>query len=157
MYIGLEQVMASWGGGTAQQALYSDWNIGFFLEDFLPVADALQLRASVGYYEHLADDNIQLPTFSPFIKGSKYITATGLMNFYFGNFWLLGTSVDYGIPSDIAGAGRKQSMLSVMGRLGMRVTGFMFLLAEGGFKDYKATDVSTERMLQGYLGIRLDL
>jgi hypothetical protein len=166
MNINLEQVMASWGGYkdpdtgiVEQQALYSDWSLGVFLEHYFPVFDALHIRGGLSYYEHLADDNIANPTFSNSIKGSKYLVANGMMNFYFGDYILLGGAVDYGIPSTLGGVGGgvKQSMLAFNARFGIRVTSFMFLLGEGGMRSYMATGVSPEVSYQGFIGIRLDL
>jgi len=57
----------------------------------------------------------------------------------------------------MANVGVSQSMLAFSGRIGLRVTGFMFLLAEGTMRNYMATGENTESVMQGYLGIRLDL
>jgi hypothetical protein len=157
MSLSLEQTMASWGGVADQQGLFSDWSIGSFVEVFLPVFDAVQIRGSANYYEHLADDNVATATFSPLIKVSKYFTVKGLVNLYFADQWFLGGELEYAIPGKMAGVGVSQSMLGITGRLGLRVTSFMFFILEGDMRNYKAEGTQTETTLQSYLGIRLDL
>ncbi len=160
MNLSLEQVMASWGGAKTdagnQSALYSDWSLGTFLEDFYPVFDSIQVRLGLSYLEHSGDDNPLIPTLLPANKNAAFLVGTLTTGIYFSDRWLLGGDFTYGPPVNFKGNG-KQSYLSVLGRVGMRVTGFLFLLSETGFKTYTTSGSPSDSVIQAHVGIRLDL
>lgn len=160
MSLTLEQVMASWGGASTetskQSALYSDWSVGTFWEDFYPVFDAIQIRLGVSYLEHAGDDQPEIPTLLSQNKSSGYVVGTLSTGVFYSDRWLTGLDFAYGPPINLAGVG-KQSYMNILGRVGLRVTGFLFLLGEAAYKTYTTEGFAADSVMQLHMGIRLDL
>jgi hypothetical protein len=153
----LEQSVASFGGADKQSVLLSDWSMNAFYQRILPIKDGLQLRASVGYRQHLGDDNRDVPTLVDNNRNAKYVVVGGTANLYFARRWLLGGDFTYGLPSAMAGRGVKQSFMEGLGRIGFRMTSSLLLLMEGGYRTYRVESDQDDTMLEFQGGIRLEL
>ncbi len=155
--LALEQSLLSFGGVSGQSMLISDWFAGAFYQQIIPALDGLQARLFFKYHEHLADQGNTYFTMAEPNRQAKNLIVGATLNHYFARRWLLGADFEYGIPNRMAGRGVTQAVMAYSGRLGYRLTTFMLLIAEGGFRNYKAEGYLTEKVLQTNLGIRLEL
>lgn len=157
MFGSLRQRVASFGGAANQDALYSDWSTRLFYQRFLRWKDGLQLRASLGFLQHLADDNRDLPTVSVINRKAQYFVASMLAQLYFSRRWFMGLEMQYGLPNQMAGRGTTQSYLGGLTRIGIRATPSMFLIGELEYQTYQAKGISAETQLGAQFGLRLEL
>ncbi len=155
--LGLSQTVASIGGVANQNALYSDWALGLFYQKMLRVRDGLQLRASLRFAQHLSDDNQTLSTIATANKNAQYFIWGFLAQIYHSERWLTGAELSYGLPNSMAGRGVKQSYMSALARLGVRMTTSMFLISEVDYQSFMAATYNPETQLAVNLGMRLEL
>jgi len=155
--LALEQAMASHGGFDQQKAQFSDWQVGSFGEYYISFLDALQLKLGLAYRQHLADHSYVLPSFLTQNKDAKYLLVTSTMNLYFSKFWLMGLDFDFAFPGRLAGRGVTQSYVNTRGTIGYRTNSFLILLLELGLRSYKIQGYSSEKVIMGQAGIRIDL
>lgn len=155
--LGIEQSLLSFGGVDFQRVLISDWFMGAFFQQILPGLDGLQFRVFMKYHEHLTDQGTVYETMLDVNRQAKNLIVGSTLNHYFGRRWLLGADFEYGFPNAMAGRGVDQSYMAYYGRVGFRLTTFLLMIAEGGFRNYKAAGYPTEKLLQANGGIRLEL
>lgn len=155
--LSLEQSLMSMGGVSGQPVLFSDWTVGTFFQQIIPAFDGLQYRLFAKYHEHLADQGTAYSTMADANRQAKNLILGTTLNHYFARRWLLGADFEYGFPNRMAGRGVTQGYMAYSGRLGFRMTTFMLIVGEVGFRNYKAEGFETEKVLQSNLGIRLEL
>ncbi len=154
--LGLEQTVANFGGAPLQNVFFSDWNVGAFYQRLLPVANGFLLRGGFKFHNHVADDNKELRSLADSGVESKGFLLGASATLYFADAWLVGADFDYGLPSSMAGRG-KSSMMDFTGRFGLRVTGFLYLLGELGYRTYANEAMNTDSLLRFSGGLRFDL
>lgn len=157
LMLALEQTLFSMGGQPSQTVRISDWFTGVFYQQMMPAIDGLQFRMAMRYHEHLTDQGTVYDTQIDANRNAKNIIVTGTLNHYLARRWLLGVDFEYGFPNGLAGRGVKQGYIGYYGRLGFRLTNFMLILSEFGFRNYSAAGYPTEKLLQANGGIRLEL
>jgi len=155
--LSLSQTVANFGGIQDQNALYSDWAAEVFYQGMMAISDGLQLRASMGYHQHLGDDNSDVPTIAAPNKNAQFLTFGLLANLYFAKKWFTGLHIDYGMKGAMSGSGAKQGLMEGIFSLGRRVSSTMFLIGGLQYRAYTAEGYDAETLKSLTMGIRLEL
>jgi hypothetical protein len=157
LQIALEQTVSNMGQvANLQNVFFSDWTLGAFYEMFLPIRDGLQLRGSIRYHQHTADDNKSLRSLAYNGRDARHILLGATSNLYFRRYWLAGMDLDWALPGSLAGRG-SSTLLDVTARGGLRLTSFLYFLSELGYRVQGIEGAQSESLLRFQAGIRLDL
>lgn len=151
------QGLASFGGITSQNILISEWLAGFYHESVFPIAQGLVFRLHANFFQHLADQGTEVRSLASFEANHRAINLGLSLAQYFAKRWHVQMRGDYGYPSDISGAGVRQSNLLLKTQVGYMVTDSVSWLVEGAYRRFDYEGQASTKAISVATGIRLEL